>query len=91
MTENHLLSRFRSFVASCAKSSHEDGRCCARRASAWLDGSDRACLFPVSSIISVLARTEQGQSAETSIVGREGMIGSSAIHGIMTSFAEAIV
>ena len=36
-------------------------------------------------------RTEQGQTAETSIVGREGMIGSSAIHGIMTSFAECVV
>jgi CRP-like cAMP-binding protein len=47
--------------------------------------------FPQSSIISVLARTEQGQTAETSIVGREGMIGSSAIHGIVTTFAEAVV
>jgi len=47
--------------------------------------------FPRSTIISVLARTEEGQTAETSIVGREGMIGSSAIHGIMTSFAESIV
>ena len=47
--------------------------------------------FPMSTIISVLARTDEGQTAETSIVGREGMIGSSAIHGIMTSFAEAIV
>ena len=47
--------------------------------------------FPVSCIISVLARTEQGQTAETSIVGREGMIGSSTIHGITTSFAELIV
>lgn len=47
--------------------------------------------FPQSSIISVLALTEQGQTAETSIVGREGMIGSSAIHGIMTTFAEAVV
>jgi len=47
--------------------------------------------FPKSTIISVLAGTEQGQTAETSIVGREGKIGSSAIHGIMTSFAESIV
>ncbi len=47
--------------------------------------------FPQSTIISVLARTAQGQTAETSIVGREGMIGSSSIHGIMTSFAESIV
>jgi CRP-like cAMP-binding protein len=47
--------------------------------------------FPKSTIISVLARTADGQTAETSIVGREGMIGSSAIHGIMTSFAESIV
>jgi hypothetical protein len=37
------------------------------------------------------ARTEHGGTAETSIVGREGMIGSSSIHGIMTSFAECIV
>ncbi len=47
--------------------------------------------FPQSTIVSVLAGTEQGQTAETSIVGREGMIGSSSIHGIMTSFAECIV
>jgi CRP-like cAMP-binding protein len=47
--------------------------------------------FPQSTIISVLARTEEGQTAETSIVGREGMIGSFAIHGIMTTFAEAVV
>jgi CRP-like cAMP-binding protein len=47
--------------------------------------------FPQSAIVSVLARTEQGQTAETSIVGREGMIGSSSIHGIMTSFAECVV
>src|SRR5688572_22540424 len=47
--------------------------------------------FPQSTIISVLARTEQGHTAETSIVGREGMIGSSSIHGIMTSFAECAV
>ena len=47
--------------------------------------------FPQSCIISVLARTEQGQTAETSIVGREGMVGSSTIHGITTSFAESVV
>jgi hypothetical protein len=47
--------------------------------------------FPQSTIISVVARTEQGGSAEFSIVGREGMIGSSSIHGIMTSFAECVV
>ena len=47
--------------------------------------------FPQSTIVSVLGRTEQGQTAETSIVGREGMLGSSSIHGIMTSFAESVV
>jgi CRP-like cAMP-binding protein len=47
--------------------------------------------FPRSCIISVLATTEQGATAETSIVGREGMIGSSTIHGITTSFADSIV
>lgn len=46
--------------------------------------------FPKTAIISVLARTEEGQTAETSIVGREGMLGSSAIHGIMTSFGDSI-
>jgi CRP-like cAMP-binding protein len=47
--------------------------------------------FPRSCIVSVLATTEQGATAETSIVGREGMIGSSTIHGITTSFADSIV
>jgi CRP-like cAMP-binding protein len=47
--------------------------------------------FPRSCIISVLASTDQGATAETSIVGREGMIGSSTIHGITTSFADSIV
>src|SRR5437660_9883356 len=47
--------------------------------------------FPRSCIISVLATTDQGATAETSIVGREGMIGSSTIHGITTSFADSIV
>src|SRR5260370_28238951 len=47
--------------------------------------------FPRSCIISVLAGTDQGGTAETSIVGREGMIGSSTIHGITTSFADCIV
>ena len=47
--------------------------------------------FPRSCIISVLASTDQGATAETSIVGREGMIGSSTIHGITTSFADAVV
>lgn len=47
--------------------------------------------FPISCILSVLATTEEGQTAETSIVGRDGMIGSSVAHGIMTSFAEIIV
>ncbi len=47
--------------------------------------------FPRSCIVSVLASTDQGATAETSIVGREGMIGSSTIHGITTSFADSIV
>jgi CRP-like cAMP-binding protein len=47
--------------------------------------------FPLSCIVSVLARSEEGYTAETSIVGREGMLGSSVAHGIMTSFIEAVV
>ena len=39
----------------------------------------------------MLARTDKGQTAETSVVGREGMISSSPIDGIMTTFADAIV
>ena len=38
-----------------------------------------------------VAMLDQGATAETSIVGREGMIGSSTIHGITTSFADSIV
>jgi CRP-like cAMP-binding protein len=89
--ENHLLSLLDSSTQSLLKPhmrtievEHGD----------VLHGSSSEiefAYFPQSTIISVLARTELGQTAETSIVGREGMIGSSSIHGIMTSFAECVV
>lgn len=55
------------------------------------NGEIQFAYFPLSCIISVLARTDQGQTAETSVVGREGMIGSSVIYGVKTSFAETVV
>ena len=89
--ENHLLSLLDSSTRSLLK---PHMRTIAIEHGEVLHGYSSAiefAYFPQSTIISVLAGTEQGQTAETSIVGREGMIGSSSIHGIMTSFAECIV
>ena len=89
--ENHLLSLLDSSTRSLLK---PHMRTITVEHGEVLHGSSSEiefAYFPQSTIISVLARTEQGQTAETSIVGREGMIGSSSIHGIMTSFAECIV
>ena len=89
--ENHLLSLLDSSTRSLLK---PHMRTITVEHGEVLHGSSsdiEFAYFPQSTIISVLARTEQGQTAETSIVGREGMIGSSSIHGIMTSFAECIV
>ena len=47
--------------------------------------------FPITCILSVLATTQEGQTAETSVVGRDGVIGASVAHGIMTSFANIVV
>jgi CRP-like cAMP-binding protein len=89
--ENHILSRLDASALALLKPhmrtiSVEHGE--------LLHGSSSEiefAYFPRSCIISVLAGTEQGGTAETSIVGREGMIGSSAIHGITTTFADSIV
>jgi CRP-like cAMP-binding protein len=89
--ENHLLSLLDSSTESLLK---PHMRTITVEHGEILHGSSSQiefAYFPQSTIISVLARTEQGQTAETSIVGREGMIGSSSIHGIMTSFAECVV
>jgi CRP-like cAMP-binding protein len=91
MAENHLLglldaSAFRRLKPLMRTITLEHGELLHSST-----GEIRFTYFPLSCIISVLARTEQGSTAETSIVGREGMIGSSAIHGITTSFAESVV
>ena len=89
--ENHLLSLLNSSTQSLLK---PHMRTITVEHGEVLHGSSSEiefAYFPQSTIISVLARTEHGQTAETSIVGREGMIGSSSIHGIMTSFAECVV
>jgi CRP-like cAMP-binding protein len=89
--ENHLLSLLDSSTLTLLK---PHMRTMTVEHGELLHGSSsdiEFAYFPQSTIISVLARTEQGGSAETSIVGREGMIGSSSIHGIMTSFAECVV
>ncbi len=89
--ENHLLSLLNSSTLSLLK---PHMRTITSEHGEMLHGSSsdiEFAYFPQSTIISVLAQTEQGHTAETSIVGREGMIGSSSIHGIMTSFAECVV
>ncbi len=90
-TENHLLSLLDASTLSQLK---PHMRAITVEHGEVLHGtsSDIAfAYFPQSTIVSVLASTDQGHTAETSIVGREGMIGSSSIHGIMTSFAESVV
>ena len=46
--------------------------------------------FPLSGMVSLLAVTPSGESIETGIVGREGVIGGLAV-GDLSSFAQAIV
>ena len=89
--ENHLLSKLDASALALLKPhmrtiSVEHGELLHSSAS-----EIEFAYFPRSCIVSVLATTEQGATAETSIVGREGMIGSSTIHGITTSFADSIV
>jgi CRP-like cAMP-binding protein len=89
--ENHILSKLDAAALALLK---PHMRTIAVEHGELLHGSSSEiefAYFPRSCIISVLATTEQGATAETSIVGREGMIGSSTIHGITTSFAESIV
>jgi hypothetical protein len=90
-TENHLLSKLDASALALLK---PHMRTIAVEHGELLHNSSTEiefAFFPRSCIISVLATTEQGATAETSIVGREGMIGSSTIHGITTSFADSIV
>jgi CRP-like cAMP-binding protein len=89
--ENHLLSKLDASALAVLK---PHMRTIAVEHGELLHNSSSEiefAFFPRSCIISVLATTEQGATAETSIVGREGMIGSSTIHGITTSFADSIV
>jgi CRP-like cAMP-binding protein len=46
--------------------------------------------FPLSGMVSLLAVTPSGESIETGVVGREGLVGGLAV-GDLTSFAQAIV
>src|SRR6185437_13660511 len=46
--------------------------------------------FPLSGMVSLLAVTPSGESIETGIVGREGVVGGLAV-GDLSSFAQAIV
>lgn len=90
-TENHLLSLLDTATLALLK---PNMRTINIRHGEILPSASREiefAYFPRSTNISVLARTGQRQTAETSIVGREGVIGSSSIHGIMTSFAESVV
>lgn len=90
-TENHLLRLLDTATLALLKPNMRTIN--VRHGESLLSASREIefAYFPRSTIISVLARTGQGQTAETSIVGRDGVIGSSSIHGVMTSFAELIV
>jgi CRP-like cAMP-binding protein len=46
--------------------------------------------FPLAGMVSLLAVTPSGESIETGVVGREGVVGGLAVGGL-TSFAQAIV
>jgi len=47
--------------------------------------------FPTSGMISLVANLADGMQTEVGIVGREGMLGSSLLSGIDTSFVESMV
>jgi CRP-like cAMP-binding protein len=55
------------------------------------DQSVEAVYFPESGMISLVADLDDGVQAEVGIIGREGMVGMSLLHGVDTSFNESFV
>lgn len=55
------------------------------------DGAIEAVYFPESGMISLVANLEDGGQTEVGIIGQEGMLGTSLLSGIDTSFVEAMV
>jgi CRP-like cAMP-binding protein len=50
-----------------------------------------AVYFPDSGMVSLIANLDNGMQAEVGIVGREGVVGTSLITGVDTSYIEAMV
>lgn len=55
------------------------------------DSAIEAVYFPESGMISLVANLEDGGQTEVGIIGQEGMLGTSLLSGIDTSFVEAMV
>ena len=55
------------------------------------DGPIEAVYFVTSGMISLVANLEDGMQAEVGLIGREGMLGTSLLSGVETSFVEAMV
>jgi CRP-like cAMP-binding protein len=55
------------------------------------DGFVASVYFPESGMISLVTNLEDGTQAEVGLVGAEGMLGSSLLFGVDTSFVEAVV
>ncbi len=53
-------------------------------------GEIDAAYFPESGMISLVANLDDGTQAEVGIVGREGMLGTSLLLGVPTSYMEAM-
>jgi len=50
-----------------------------------------AVLFPVSGMVALLVNMENGDQAEVGVIGHEGMLGTSLLSGIRTSYVETMV
>ena len=55
------------------------------------DDAIEAVYFPESGMISLVSNLDDGMQAEVGIIGQEGMLGTSLLSGVDTSFVEAMV
>lgn len=49
------------------------------------------CWFPQSGLVSVVAVTDEGAQAEVGVIGREGMVSTSIVHGVPQNSLRAFV
>ncbi len=55
------------------------------------DDTIEAAYFPEAGMISLVSNLDDGMQAEVGIIGQEGMLGTSLLSGVDTSFVEAMV